>query len=166
MDGSAPTWVRYPRRAVDLYAELTGIVSVLEGRAIEYALCGGIALAIHGAPRATQDIDLLVQAKDLEHLREAVREVGFVFEALPMDFSSSGITVHRFTKLIGDVPLMLDVLIASGPLAAVWQTRLVTAFERGRIHVVSKEGLISMKLAAGRPQDIADVRRLGELARG
>ena len=151
---------------MDLYAELSGIVSVLEERGIEYALCGGIALAIHGAPRATQDIDLLVRAGDLDRLREAVRERGFLFEALPMDFSGSGITVHRFTKLIGDVPLMLDALIAAGPLAAVWQTRLVAAFEQGQIHVVSKEGLISMKLAAGRPQDIADVRRQGELDRG
>ena len=55
-DDVGPAPVRYPRRAVDLYAELTGIVSVLETRGIEYALCGGLALAIHGAPRATQDI--------------------------------------------------------------------------------------------------------------
>ena len=141
--------MRYPRRAVDLYVELSAIVSVLEQRGIDYALCGGIALAIHGAPRATQDIDLLVRVEDLDPLRQAVRGCGFVFEALPMDFSSSGITVHRFTKLIENVPLMLDALIATGPLAAVWQTRLVAPFEQGKIRVVSKEGLVTMKLAAG-----------------
>jgi hypothetical protein len=151
---------------VDLLEELSAIVSTLEARGIEYALCGGIALAIHGAPRATQDIDLLARSEDLERIRQVARDCGFVFESLPMDFASSGITVHRFTKLIGEVPLMLDALIADGPLAAVWQTRSTVTFEGGPIHVVSREGLVTMKLAAGRPQDIADVKRLAELDRG
>jgi hypothetical protein len=151
---------------VDLYRELADLVSLLEERRIEYALCGGIALAIHGAPRATQDIDLLVRAEGLDALRAAARDRGFTFESLPMEFSSSGITAIRFTKLIDDLPLMLDALIAEGPLSAVWQTRLTMAFEGGQIHVVSKAGLVTMKLAAGRPQDIADLKRLAELDRG
>jgi hypothetical protein len=151
---------------VDLLQELSAIISTLEARGIDYALCGGMALAIHGAPRATQDIDLLARSEDLERIRQAARDCGFVFESLPMDFSSSGITVHRFTKLIGEVPLMLDTLIADGPLATVWQTRLTATFEGGPIRVVSREGLVTMKLAAGRPQDIADVKRLAELDRG
>jgi hypothetical protein len=48
----------------------------------------------------------------------------------------------------------------------VWQTRRSIAFEGGTLHVVSREGLITMKLAAGRPQDVADVKRLSELERG
>lgn len=151
---------------MDIYRELSALVALLEERQIEYALCGGIALAVHGAPRATQDIDLLVRAEALDRLREAARDSGFVFESLPMDFSASGVTVYRFTKLIENVPLMLDALIADGPLAAVWQTRQSFAFEDGRLQVVSREGLITMKLAAGRPQDIADVKRLSELDRG
>lgn len=141
-------------------------MSTLETRGIEYALCGGMALAIHGAPRATQDIDLLARQEDLDRVRESARGCGFVFESLPMDFASSGVTIHRFTKLIENIPLMLDVLLAAGPLAAVWQTRLTVAFEAGQIKVVSKQGLVSMKLLAGRPQDIADVKRLEELDRG
>jgi hypothetical protein len=151
---------------VDLYQELSALVSTLETRGIDYALCGGMALAIHGAPRATQDIDLLARQEDLDRIREAARGCGFVFESLPMDFASSGITIYRFTKLIENVPLMLDVLLAEGPLAAVWQTRLTVALETGHIKVVSKQGLVTMKLAAGRPQDIADVKRLAELDRG
>jgi len=151
---------------VDIYRELSALVSLLEEQRIEYALCGGIALAVHGAPRATQDIDLLVRAGELSRLRQVARESGFVFESLPMEFSASGVTVYRFTKLIENVPLMLDALIADGPLAAVWQTRQSFPFEGGTLHVVSREGLITMKLAAGRPQDVADVRRLSEVGRG
>jgi len=58
---------------------------------VDYALCGGVALAIHGVPRATQDIDLLVRPEDLSRLREVARMCGFVFESFPMDFAS-GIT--------------------------------------------------------------------------
>jgi hypothetical protein len=62
---------------------------------IEYAICGGVALAIHGAPRATKDIDLLAREADLPRLREVVRTCGFTLEALPMTFSSGGISIRR-----------------------------------------------------------------------
>jgi hypothetical protein len=61
---------------------------------------------------------------------------------------------------------MLDVLFAAGPLEAVWSGRQTLEFEGGNVRVVSRDGLIALKLAAGRPQDIADVKRLEEVSRG
>jgi hypothetical protein len=156
--------VRYTG-VVDFYQELTHLLSALESRHIDYALCGGVALAIHGAPRATQDIDVLVLPADLDRLREAARACGFEFEAVPMDFSS-GITMQRFTKVIEGQPFMLDALLVTGPLENVWTARQTAAFEGGTVRVVSLDGLISLKLAAGRPQDIVDVQRLREVSRG
>lgn len=149
--------------AVDLLAELTVIVQALDDAGIEYALCGGVALAVHGLPRATKDIDMLVREADIEVFRAVAKRLGFTFEALPMTFSSSGVTVRRFTKLSGPTPLMLDALIADGPLAAVWDRREQLPYSGGTIWVVSREGLISLKLAAARPQDLVDVQRLQEL---
>ena len=51
---------------LDLYDELTNIVDALETASIEYAICGGIAVAIWAFPRATVDIDLLVQESSLD----------------------------------------------------------------------------------------------------
>ncbi len=150
---------------MDFFQELKDIVSALESRKIDYALCGGVALAIHGAPRATQDIDLLVLPADVDRLREAARACGFTFESLPMDFSS-GVTVQRFTKLVEGQPFMLDALFVTGPLETVWAGRQVAEFEGGTVRVVSREGLISLKLAAGRPQDLVDVQRIQEVNRG
>ena len=147
-------------------AELKAITQALDARGVEYALCGAVALAIHGVPRATQDIDLLARSADLDALREAVRGCGFTLEALPMTFSSSGITVHRFTKILDGHPLMLDVLEADGPLESVWKDRQTLAWTEGQMKVVSRRGLISLKLAAGRPQDIVDVQRLQEIEDG
>ncbi len=150
---------------MDLFEELRGLVAGLEAAGVDYALCGGVALAIHGAPRATQDIDLLLRPEDLGRLRQVVTPLGFTLESLPMDFAS-GITIQRFTKLIGDQPLMLDLLFVAGPTERVWAGRQSAAFEGGTIRVVSREGLVALKLAAGRPQDLADVARLQELSRG
>ncbi len=151
---------------LDLLQELAAVGQAFDQRGIPYALCGGMALAVHGVPRATQDIDVLARQGDIERIREAANACGFLFESLPMTFSSSGITIQRFTKLIGQRPLMLDVLFAEGPLARVWDTRTQIDWQGGILHVVSREGLISLKLAAGRPQDIADIQRLNEVHRG
>ena len=51
---------------VDVYAEFLALVKALEAAHIEYALCGALALAVHGAPRATKDIDLIARKEDHE----------------------------------------------------------------------------------------------------
>lgn len=157
---------------MDLFGEVIGLTAALDAAAVDYAICGGVALAVHGAPRATRDIDLLARGADLPRLREVARSCGFTIEALPMTFSSSGVTICRFTKIApAGPPLMLDVLLAEGPLESVWQTRTRVAFAAtdtpgGALWVVSRDGLITLKLAAGRPQDIVDIQRLQEASRG
>jgi hypothetical protein len=150
---------------VDFFQELKNLTDSLAAGQVDYALCGGVALAIHGVPRATQDIDLLVRPEDLERLRQVVRGCGFTLESLPMDFAS-GITIQRFTKLVDGQPLMLDALLVGAPLARAWADRQTAEMEGGPVRVVSREGLIALKLAAGRPQDLVDVQRLQEVNRG
>ena len=150
---------------MDFFLEVKNLTDALDAGGVNYALCGGVALAIHGVPRATQDIDLLVRPEELARLREVARACGFSLESLPMDFSS-GITIQRFTKLIDGQPLMLDALLVGGPRERAWEGRQTAEIEGGRMHVVSREALISLKLAAGRPQDLVDVQRLQESCRG
>jgi acetolactate synthase regulatory subunit len=150
---------------VDFFQELKELTAALEAGGVDYALCGGVALAIHGVSRATQDIDLLLRPEDLERFRELIRARGFTLESLPMDFAS-GITVQRFTKLVADQHLMLDVLLVRGVLTRIWDARQSAEYEGGPVHVVSREGLIALKLASARPQDLADVQRLQEAGRG
>ena len=80
-----------------------------------------------------------------------------------MTFSSSGISIQRFSKLEGSEPLMLDVLLADEVLESVWASRTRVAYEDGDICVVSKQALITLKLSAGRPQDLVDVQNLEAL---
>jgi hypothetical protein len=145
---------------IDVYAEFVALVRALDDARIDYALCGALALAVHGAPRATRDIDLIARKEDADTLREVARSVGYVLEALPMVFSGSGIEVQRFTKLIGGRPLMLDVLWLSDVLKAVWEDRQQVPWKEGTLWVVSPDGLVTLKLTAGRPQDLVDIQSL------
>jgi hypothetical protein len=103
---------------LNFFEELKTLIETMDTRGIDYAICGGVALAIHGAPRATQDIDVMVRPEDLGRVREAAADCGFTFESLPMELSS-GVTIQRFTKLIEQQPFMLDVLLASASLGPI-----------------------------------------------
>lgn len=145
---------------IDVYAELVAILRALDEASIDYALCGALALAVHGAPRATKDIDVIARKEDADRLREVVRGLGFVYEALPMEFSGSGIEVQRFTKLIDGRPLMLDVLWLNPKLQTVWDDRQRLPWNEGTLSVVSRDGLITLKLTSGRAQDLVDIQSL------
>jgi hypothetical protein len=145
---------------IDVYAEFAALVRALDDASIEYALCGALALAIHGAPRATKDIDIIARRDDHARIREVATACGFVFEALPMEFASSGIEVQRFTKLVEGRPLMFDVLWLNQKLQPIWDDRQRVPWSDGTLSVVSRDGLITLKLTAGRAQDLVDIQSL------
>lgn len=148
----------------DPYAELLALGRALDSAGLEYALCGGLALAVYGAPRATRDIDLLVAPAQLDDVREVARSLGYTFAALPMRLQGE-ITLWRLTRLIGPYPLMLDLLLLPEGLTEVFDQRVRIPVEGGSLQVVTREGLIVLKTTAGRAQDLVDIQRLMELER-
>lgn len=151
---------------MDLFAELTSLIQALEGDGRPYALCGALAVAIYGAPRATKDIDLLVPPDQIEEVLATARRCGFVFRAQPMRFAASGVSITRVSKIVDGSPLTLDLLHADEALAEPWRTRVRAEFSGGGLSVVSREGLKTLKVAAGRPQDLWDLQRLEEADHG
>jgi hypothetical protein len=148
---------------VDLAAELGALARALSARGVEHAFCGAVALAVHGVPRATRDLDVVVPPAQLDLARAAAADVGFTIEALPITFASTGVEVRRFTKLVGTEHLTLDVLVASGPLEGVLRDAETWTWAEGPLRVVSRATLSAMKSLAGRPQDLADLARLREV---
>lgn len=150
---------------LDLYEETLALLRDLTAASVPYALAGGVALAIHGFPRATVDIDLLVLPADVDRALAVAGRRGFTVAAVPMRFSD-GMELRRVTRIDADGDaLTLDLLLVAGYLAEAWESRQSVATERDSITVVSRDGLIRMKVAAGRPQDLADIERLRELDR-
>jgi len=146
---------------MNLHEELVSVVGALDANGVEYAMVGGLALAVWGAPRATKDIDFLVRPEDLERAKSAARGVGYTLEALPMRFSD-GMQMQRVSKAQGAELMTVDFILVDANLEPVWQSRQRRATDVLPVCVISREALIAMKVAAGRPQDQADVIKLQE----
>lgn len=148
----------------DLEQELDQIRTALDAQHIEYALCGGLAMAVHGAPRATIDIDLLINGEDAEHVENVAAPLGFKIKANPMSFSGGAIKIRRVSKIDpsdGEV-LMLDLLLVTPAVASSWETREQRMWSGRPLTVVSKEGLVTLKAFRSSDQDRADIARLRE----
>lgn len=147
---------------LDLFSELELLVRELAAREIEYALCGGLAMAVHGVTRATVDIDILIPPKLLEDALSTARARGFTIEAKPMTFADGAVRIHRASKAdpeSGDL-LSVDHLVVTPPLEGVWESRRTVRWEAGRLSVVSRSGLIELKRLRASAQDLADIERL------
>ena len=121
-------------------------------------------MAIHGHPRATIDIGLLVQPDDVERIFEAVRPLGFSIEARPMNFSGSAMQIRRISKVDerdGEV-LMLDMLLVTPETRSAWETRQEVPWQGYPLTVVSRDGLILLKKFRSSKQDLADIEALSE----
>jgi len=149
---------------MDLYAELLGLVDVLAERGPDYAICGGIAVAMYGHPRLTRDIDLLARPEDLAAILATVSERGFTVAGgrVPLRAGRTGeIVVHRVSKISGHEVLTLDIIIVNPSLDIVWKDRTTLDWKGRRVWIVSLDGLTEMKKRAGRRQDLADLENLG-----
>ena len=144
-----------------LFDELISLLTDLEQLGASYALAGGLALAAHGVVRATEDIDLLVPEAELAVVESTARARGFVV-ATDLRFAS-GLCIRRLTKIDADAVLVLDLLLVDATSEVAWRDRRKLSVAGSEITVVSRAGLEAMKLAAGRDQDLVDVRRLREL---
>ena len=149
---------------MDLVRELRLVTATREEAGVPYAVCGGLAVTIHGATRSTKDIDLLVREDDVETIAERLRPLGWRFRALPMRFDEGTPKerlLHRISKIEGRHVLVLDLLVVMPVFEEIWATRERVDLPDGHLTVVSREGLATMKRLAGRNQDLADLERLG-----
>jgi hypothetical protein len=148
----------------NLYEEMFAVVAALEAEQIDYALCGGLAVAIHGFARATKDIDFLIQREDLERVLVVARRCGFNLDGgmLPMGAGEAvPRDIFRISKVIGTNLLILDLLLVNALLQPAWDAREYHEIQGNKLQVVSPAGLYIMKKLSGRPQDIVDLQRLG-----
>ena len=147
---------------LDIYDELRKLVELLEAEMIDYALCGGLAMAVHGQPRATIDIDLLILSESSEKLIAAAAALDYRIRGLDMSFANGVIEIRRVSKIdpvAGDL-LSLDLLLVTAPILTVWESRIEVSWEGGKLAVVSPDGLIALKRLRGSGQDLDDIKKL------
>jgi hypothetical protein len=147
---------------MDILNEYTALVEALERGGVEYATCGGLAMAVHGFVRATKDIDLLIRDQGLEKAFTIAKTLGFNVEGLPLDFDGGAFKLRRLSKIDDQTHTLLtvDFIIVTGKVEDVWADRERADWGEGTAWVVSRRGLIAMKKYAGRPQDLVDISNL------
>lgn len=153
---------------IDLPDDFRDFLVELHDAGAAFVVLGGHAVAFHGYPRATKDLDVLVRADPANALR--------VYRALaafgaPLD--TFEVTVDDFANYdgvlqIGLPPRRIDVLNRVAGIAFKDAIAAGDTFElEGRhIPVIGLDALLSNKRAAGRPQDLADVSALEAIVTG
>jgi len=144
-----------------LLTELKQVTLALKDDGIEYAVCGGLALTIHGFPRETFDLDVLIREESLEKAFLAVKKYGYDIHGLDISFKERTVEIRRVSKIDDDGEVLsLDFLLVTPFVEDVWAGKMTLELQGEPIVLVSREGLIKMKRQAGRHKDLIDIDRL------
>ncbi len=149
---------------LDIYDELRALVAKLDESKIDYALCGGMAMGVHGRARTTIDIDLLIPAESLEAVMVVGKNLGYNIHGKELSFANGSIEIRRMSKIdpaSGDL-LSLDLLLVTPQILKIWDSRVDADWDDGRLSVVSRDGLIKLKRLRNSEQDLADIKALEE----
>ncbi len=149
-------------KAMEIYSELKRLVKLLSKNEVPFALCGGLAMAVYGVPRATIDIDILIEEKNLDKVKELAAALGFTHSSAKMKFHGGEVEIVRLVKFdreIGD-ELVLDLILVTPLLEQIWNRREKKTMDWGELGVVSREGLIWLKKLRGSGTDKDDIKRL------
>lgn len=150
---------------MDLFEELKILINTLNTANIDFALCGGLAMAIYAFPRSTLDIDILIPPEQLDKVKSIVYQLGYDFDAGLLEFCDGTIQIYRLNKTQQqpDDFVTLDLLLVTSEIREVWESRIQVNWEHGTIPVVSIEGMISLKSLRKSGQDQDDIKHLRRL---
>lgn len=148
---------------MELLPEWHEFLGALKRHGVRFLLVGAHALAAHGRPRFTQDLDVLVDPTPANARRVAAAIAEFGFKETARDWRWFA-KPYRITML-GRIPMRIDVLtgISGVSFRAAWRNRIMASTPMGEVPVLGLTELRANKLASGRPKDLADIALLGEL---
>ncbi len=126
---------------------------------VRYLVIGGVAAVLHGVPRATFDLDILIEATP-ENARRLIQAL------LDAQFGTADLTTadellsNEITVFNDRVRIDVQTTTPGLEFRDAWNRRKVMTYQGQEISVASREDLISSKRASGRPVDLEDVRIL------
>lgn len=140
--------------------DLRELLALLNAAGVEFLVVGGHAVAFHGRPRLTEDLDLFVRPDRAngERIMCALQALGF---------GALGITAADFTAddrviQLGRAPNRVDLLtkLYGVDFADAWSRRVAARLDDADVWMISREDLIRNKRETGRTQDLADAEFL------
>jgi hypothetical protein len=135
------------------------LLSAFNRHRVKYLIVGGYAVALHAQPRATKDLDLFVgsDSANARAVFAALAEFGAPLEGLnPEDFFDP----NSFFRM-GTAPQMVEIIprISGVDFDHAWKRRVEEVIDENsglKAHFISADDFLTNKIAAGRPQDLAD----------
>lgn len=145
-----------------LHEDFRDFLRLLRSHRVRFVVVGGHALAAHGRPRYTGDLDVFVEPTPANARRvvAALRDFGFgSVDLVEADFATPG----RVAQL-GVPPVRIEILtrISGVDFSRAWAGRITARVAGVDVTFLGRRELLENKRAAGRPKDLADVALLEE----
>ncbi len=152
----------YEDNIMEIPQDFKELLELFNNHNVEYLIVGGYALAFHGAPRFTGDIDLFVRPdkENAENILDALNKFGF---------SSLNLSIEDFSKVnqvvqLGVQPIRIDILTSLTNVSwdVAFSAKVKGKYGDVPVYFIGKKELIENKKALRRNQDMADLEALGE----
>ena len=139
--------------------QLKDVFTSFQKHKVKYVVIGGIAAVLHGVPRATFDLDILIEAtpENAQRLLDALLDAKLGTASMT---STKELLAHEITIFNDRVRIDVQTITPGLNFENAWQNRETMEYQGQSLYVVSKEDLIASKRAAGRDVDLEDVRLL------
>lgn len=149
---------------MDLPPDFRDLLEAFARESVEAVLVGGYAVAFHGRPRATKDIDFVLRG-DPENLERASRALT-AFGAPPVVVRAVRELKEGEVAYLGQPPLRIDLLrtIEGVEASQLFERAVATELDGVTLRVIAREDLIANKRAVGRAQDLIDADLLEAVA--
>lgn len=137
-------------------------IAALNAHGVRYLVVGAHAVAHHARPRATKDLDILLDPSPA-NAQNALAALRDFFGGVDLGFTAEDLTDPRSIIQLGTAPVRIDLLsdLRGCPnFEQAWKNRVDARFGPVQAYYLGLDDLIRAKEAAGRPQDRADVRVL------
>lgn len=137
-------------------------IASLNAHGVRYLIVGAHAVALHARPRATQDLDILLEPT-VANARKTLAALRDFFGGADPGYTLADISDPRSILQLGVAPVRVDLLSAITGIPdfkAAWRKRIAAPFGPINANYLGFEDLVRSKEAAGRPQDLADVHSL------
>jgi predicted nucleotidyltransferase len=137
-------------------------IAALNDHGARYLIVGAYAVAFHARPRATRDLDILLDPTPA-NARKALAALRDFFGGTDLGYTVTDLTDPQWIVQLGVAPVRID-LFSEMPgwphFEAAWRNRVEARFGSVKTYYLGLDDLIRSKESAGRAQDRADLRAL------
>ncbi|NIA29666.1 MAG: hypothetical protein GWP06_07130 [Actinobacteria bacterium] len=139
--------------------QLQDVFKSFQNHDVKYLVIGGIAAVLYGVPRATFDLNIIIEAteRNAQRLLDAMLDAGLGTADLT---NVQDVLAHEISIFQDRVRIDVQTKTPGLNFADAWEKRQVMKYRGQELFIVSRQYLISSKLAAGRDIDLEDVRML------